>query len=173
MQAGHQVSTLAGLGGPSRIASSPLSESDIAAIDTEVVALNISIEKLLNHSTEYAGESYQQFIKMSDNSYIYLNPSSYSFHPNLNHIGHADTNITALLEDRAYYAAISNRISSTLETYANSHINLSKAKGFITDANYAKEVSELAKNSVLRQAGMAILAHANSEKSHVLALIKD
>ena len=41
----------------------------------------------------------------------------------------------------------------------------------ITDADFAQETSELAKNQILNQASMAMLSQANQSKQNVLQLL--
>ena len=46
-----------------------------------------------------------------------------------------------------------------------------QASGTITDADFAQETSELAKNSILNQASMAMLSQASQSKQNVLQLL--
>ena len=52
---------------------------------------------------------------------------------------------------RASLGALSNRLDDIMAVNVNTSINLSKAKGLITDANYAQETADLAKNNILQQ----------------------
>ena len=47
-----------------------------------------------------------------------------------------------------------------------------QASGRITDADFAQETSELAKNQILNQASMAMLSQANQSKQTVLQLLE-
>ncbi len=52
---------------------------------------------------------------------------------------------------RASLGALSSRLDNIMAVNINTSINLSKAKGLITDANYAQETADLAKNNILQQ----------------------
>jgi flagellin len=49
--------------------------------------------------------------------------------------------------------------------------NLSSAQSQITDANFAQETANLSKAQVLQQAGISVLAQANSLPQQVLKLL--
>jgi len=73
---------------------------------------------------------------------------------------------------RSDYGAAENRLGSALnnlETYAE---NTAAAESQIRDADFGYESSELAKNQVLQQAGVAVLAQAKSMSQSVMSLIQ-
>ncbi|MBM4368940.1 MAG: flagellin FliC [Deltaproteobacteria bacterium] len=73
---------------------------------------------------------------------------------------------------RSDYGAAENRLGSalnSLEVYAE---NTAAAESQIRDADFGYESSELAKNQVLQQAGVAVLAQAKSLTQNVVQLIQ-
>lgn len=72
---------------------------------------------------------------------------------------------------RSNLGAVQNRFESTIQTLANSEINLSAARSRIQDTDYAKEVANMIKQQILQQAGMSVLAQANQIPQNVLSLL--
>jgi len=87
---------------------------------------------------------------------------------NLAKIDHA---IMSVNENRAGLGALQNRLSSTVNNLAISTENLSAANSRIRDADMASESSELTKQSILAQAGTAVLSQANSSQNLALKLL--
>jgi flagellin len=82
-----------------------------------------------------------------------------------------DTALDTLSGYRSDYGAAQNRLDSALtnmETYSE---NLASAQSQIRDADFAYETAQLAKNQVMQQAGISVLAQANGATSSVLSLI--
>lgn len=73
---------------------------------------------------------------------------------------------------RAGLGAIQNRFSSTIANLSTSTENLSAARSRIRDADFAAETAELTRAQILQQAGVSILAQANSQPQLVLALLQ-
>lgn len=73
---------------------------------------------------------------------------------------------------RGDLGAIENRLSSTIANLAISIENLSAANSRIKDVDIADETSELTKNNILTQAGISVLAQANSIPEMALSLLK-
>jgi flagellin len=67
--------------------------------------------------------------------------------------------------------AVQNRFSSVATTQQAQSTNLSSAQSQITDANFAQETANLSKAQVLQQAGISVLAQANSLPQQVLKLL--
>ncbi|MFM0323790.1 flagellin N-terminal helical domain-containing protein [Caballeronia glebae] len=67
--------------------------------------------------------------------------------------------------------AAQNRFSSIASTQTQQSTNLSSAQSQITDANFAQETANLSKAQVLQQAGISVLAQANSMPQQVLKLL--
>ncbi|MEM9103187.1 MAG: flagellin [Pseudomonadota bacterium] len=72
---------------------------------------------------------------------------------------------------RASLGAAQNRFQSTASNISNTIINVTAARSRIRDTDFASETSELAKNQVLQEAGLSLLAQANSTAESVLSLL--
>jgi len=73
---------------------------------------------------------------------------------------------------KAVMGAKMNRIESTVRNIDNVRENLSAAKSRIIDADFAVETANLTKSMILQQAGISVLAQANSQPQSVLALLQ-
>ena len=83
-----------------------------------------------------------------------------------------DNAIKLVSTERGKLGAVSNRLSSTIANLDLVGINLSASKGRIADTDFAVESANLAKNQILQQAGVSMLAQANASQSTVLSLIQ-
>ncbi|MCL2791009.1 MAG: hypothetical protein FWD79_10255 [Desulfobulbus sp.] len=82
-------------------------------------------------------------------------------------------NAIALMDGtRADLGAIQNRFESTIANLQNISENVSAARSRIQDADIAQETSEMTKQSILQQAGVAILAQANQSQQLALTLLR-
>jgi flagellin-like hook-associated protein FlgL len=72
---------------------------------------------------------------------------------------------------RALLGALQNRFEHTMNNVAIAAENQTAAESRIRDADMAKEVAELTKNTVLQQAGMFMLTQANAHPQAVLRLL--
>jgi flagellin len=91
---------------------------------------------------------------------------------NLETIDLIDAAIQRVNTQRATLGATSNRLSFTVNNLTSTSTNLSLAKGTINDADYATETTNLAKNQILQQASIAMMAQANADYSKVLTLLR-
>jgi len=73
---------------------------------------------------------------------------------------------------RAKLGAVQNRFETTIGSLQISIENFSAARSRIQDADFAAETSELTRNQILQQAGIAMLSQANSIPQNVLALLQ-
>jgi len=73
---------------------------------------------------------------------------------------------------RGDLGALQNRFESTIANLQNVSENLSAARSRILDADIAQETSAMTKNNILQQAGVAILAQANTTPQLALQLLK-
>lgn len=87
-------------------------------------------------------------------------------------IGRADAALTAVSSLRSTLGAIQNRFDSTTASLSAVSENLQASRSRILDADFASETANLTKAQILQQAGIAILAQANSAPQAVLALLK-
>ncbi len=72
---------------------------------------------------------------------------------------------------RANLGALQNRMTSTVDTLAITEENLAAANSRIRDTDVAQATSEMTRNQVLLQAGVATLAQANQSTQLALKLI--
>jgi flagellin len=72
---------------------------------------------------------------------------------------------------RADMGAMQNRLTSTINSLAIADENLSAANSRIRDADIALEVSDMTKNNILMQSGIAVLGQANSQAQSALKLL--
>jgi flagellin len=89
----------------------------------------------------------------------------------LSAMGNLDEAIKRINENRSELGAMQNRLHSTSNTLGISVENLSDARSRIMDTDLAEETSKLAKNNILQQAGISVLAQANSAPNAALKLL--
>jgi flagellin len=82
-----------------------------------------------------------------------------------------DTAIDQLATDRATLGSTSNELTLAVDNLANTIENLSSARSQIEDADIAAESAQFTKNNVLMQAGVSMLAQANSTPQMGLRLL--
>lgn len=82
-----------------------------------------------------------------------------------------DTAIASVSDIRATLGAVQNRMSSAINSLSNMSENTAAARSRIMDADIAEETSSLTRNSILQQAGTAILAQANQQPQLALMLL--
>lgn len=73
---------------------------------------------------------------------------------------------------RATLGAIQSRFESTISNQSVVAENLSAARSRIRDADFAAETAELTRTQILQQAGLSIVAQANSLPQNVLSLLQ-
>jgi flagellin len=83
-----------------------------------------------------------------------------------------DTALGSVNTQRATLGSLQSRFDSVISNLQSSAENLTGARSRIRDADFASETASLTKNQVLQQAGMAMLAQANSLPNGVLALLR-
>lgn len=83
--------------------------------------------------------------------------------------------IDAAMEDvmsrRVDYGAVQSRFESAISSAESYSINMSESRSRIEDADYAKESAELVRVMILKRAGIASLAHANTSSQFALQLL--
>ncbi|WP_459945929.1 flagellin [Desulfocastanea catecholica] len=73
---------------------------------------------------------------------------------------------------RGDLGALQNRFESTISNLNNVSENLSAARSRILDADIAQETSAMTKGNILQQAGVSILAQANTTPQLALQLLQ-
>jgi len=74
--------------------------------------------------------------------------------------------------DRAELGAVTNRMNSTLSNLTSFIESAQAARSRVRDADFAFETSDLARNQILQQAGIAVIAQANSAPQQALQLLQ-
>lgn len=87
-------------------------------------------------------------------------------------VGQIDTDITAVTTARSTYGADIATFNSAIAALGAQSVNTSAAYSRIIDTDYAVETTNLTRNSILQQAGSAILAQANQVPNNVLTLLR-
>ena len=87
-------------------------------------------------------------------------------------IGTLDEAIKRINKQRADLGAYQNRLELTVKGLDVSAENLQASESRIRDTDMAAQMVEFTKNSVLQQAGTAMLAQANSQSQNVLSLLR-
>lgn len=73
---------------------------------------------------------------------------------------------------RANLGALQNRLNSTINNLGTYEENLSASNSRIRDVDVAAETAELTKNSIMTQAGVAVLSQANAANAVALQLLQ-
>jgi flagellin len=87
-------------------------------------------------------------------------------------LGAIDTALTQVNKQRADLGAYQNRFELAAKGINMAAENTQAAESRIRDTEMASEMVEFTKNSILTQAGTAMLAQANSQSQTVLALLQ-
>ncbi len=87
-------------------------------------------------------------------------------------ISRVDAALTTVSNFSSTLGAIQNRFQSTISTLSSQSTNLQASQSSIQDANFAQETANLSKAQVLQQAGISVLATANSQPQQVLKLLQ-
>ncbi|MGQ0557338.1 MAG: flagellin N-terminal helical domain-containing protein [Nitrospiraceae bacterium] len=87
-------------------------------------------------------------------------------------LSNIDSAISSVATARAEYGSLQNRFESTIANLEISSENLTAAESRIRDADIAYETAQFTKNQVLVQAGIAVLAQANTLPQQALALLQ-
>jgi flagellin len=83
-----------------------------------------------------------------------------------------DEAINVIASTRATFGTTQNRFESIVRSVQATSENLQASRSRIMDADFAKETAELTRTQILQQAGVAMLAQANSLPQNVLSLLQ-
>ncbi len=83
-----------------------------------------------------------------------------------------DAALAQINSSRADLGSYQNRFSSTVANLQSTSENLSASRSRIQDADFAAETAKMTRGQILQQAGVAILAQANSLPNNVLSLLR-
>ncbi|MEO5349073.1 MAG: flagellin FliC [Magnetococcus sp. YQC-3] len=87
-------------------------------------------------------------------------------------IARIDQAIDSVTSQRASLGALQNRFEAVVANLTNISLNTSVARSRVLDADMAAETAKLTQNSIMQQAGTAVLAQANQQPAIVLQLLK-
>jgi flagellin len=87
-------------------------------------------------------------------------------------IQRVDAALARIDSNRGDLGAVQNRFDSTIANLMNVSENISAAKSRIVDADFATETANLTKSQILQQAGLAMLAQANTVPQAALTLLQ-
>jgi flagellin len=87
-------------------------------------------------------------------------------------ISRIDSALSTVSNLRSTFGAVQNRFESTIANLQATSENLTASRSRIQDADFAAETAALTRNQILQQAGMAMLAQANSLPQNVMALLR-
>ena len=83
-----------------------------------------------------------------------------------------DTAIDKATAARADFGAKMNRLENTIEVISVQVENLQASESRISDVDVATEVAAMTRNQVLAQAGVSMLAQANTVPQMALSLLR-
>ncbi len=83
-----------------------------------------------------------------------------------------DSALTTVSSLRSTFGAIQNRFDSVIASLSTTAENMTASRSRIQDADFAAETANLSRAQILQQAGMAMVAQANSMPQAVLSLLK-
>ncbi len=82
-----------------------------------------------------------------------------------------DTSINNISSTRATFGAIQNRFEAVISNLSNTAENLTAARSRILDADFAAETANLTRSQIIQQAGVSVLAQANTLPQLALSLL--
>lgn len=83
-----------------------------------------------------------------------------------------DSALTTVNNLRARLGAMQSRFENTISNLSTTSENISGARSRIRDADFAQETANMTRAQILQQAGVAMLAQANSLPNQVLTLLQ-
>lgn len=121
------------------------------------------------HET-YAGYTDNQQMALGSSA---LNSSSVTSVANANTtITRVDAALSTVSTLRSTLGAIQNRFQSAINSTDATNQNLTSARSRIQDADFAAETSNMTSANILQQAGVSVLAQANSSQQSILKLLQ-
>lgn len=178
-------------------ASDTVGERERGFLNTEYSQLMSEIDRIAS-STEYngvpllngKGESFEiqvgtrnnpliDRIRLFDSSGADITPTALGLNLTAvsdklsaqNSLAAIDNALTNMSSIRATFGAMQNRLQSIIANIMTSRENLQAANSRIRDADLAAETTDLTKNQILMQSGVAVLGQANASTKAVLNLL--
>lgn len=84
-----------------------------------------------------------------------------------------DDALDSVSNTRSDLGSVQNRFESTIDNLSRSAEQAEAARSRIRDSDFAAEVSDLAKQQILEQAGLAVLGQANAMPQSALSLLQN
>ena len=171
-----------------KYANETLSASDKAAITAEAAALSAEVARL-GTDTEFNGISVlgsataiaiqvgandgQTIDVTTTDLATAVAPGVFDIDGNgAGAIASIDAAIQNVSTDRAAYGAVQNRLEYTSAQLGIYQENLSDSLSRVRDVDMASELVKFTKNQIVQQAGVAMLAQANTAPQSVLSLLR-
>lgn len=83
-----------------------------------------------------------------------------------------DTALDSINTKRSEYGAAQSRFEGVINQLSTAKLNTESAASRIMDTDYASETAKMTRSQVLQQAGVAMLAQANSMPNNVMSLLR-
>src|SRR6185369_4231643 len=87
-------------------------------------------------------------------------------------LGAITSAIALVAQKRGTLGSIESRLNVAIDNLRVASQNFSSAESRIRDVDVAEETANLTRNSILQQAGVAVLAQANQQPSLALSLLR-
>jgi flagellin len=160
-----------------KASSNTYSATDITNINSEITNLSSEIDDIAANTkfnnTAVSGQSIDPAVRFDGSTATMAIPAFLSGAvDSSSSVANIDTALNSISAARGSLGAIINRLEYTVNNLSNVSANTSAAYSRIMDADYAAESAEVAKGTVLQQAGAAMLAQANSSPQYVLSLLQ-
>ncbi len=157
-----------------------------AEIDRVVSTTEYNGKKILNGGGTWPGFEVQVGIHADENNTLGVDRRKFNFSSDRlglhgldfttkesarEHLADIDFALDSVSSYRSTLGALQSRFSTIADNLGTSHQNLSAANSRIKDADVASETGDLARNKILREAGTAVLAQANTQPEQALRLL--
>ena len=159
------------------------SDADKTALDTEAAAIYDAIDAIIE-TTKFNGvdllgfsvKSHQVAVADDGGSIHFKTSNGFTSVSDYNEAAGAEVTADIILSevatDLGNLAAGMSAFKARQAVAYSASANLAAAASRIEDTDFAKETANLAKNSVLNQAAMAMVAQANQAQSAILAVLQ-
>jgi flagellin len=144
-------------------------------MDGSLSASGVSLQVGINNTTQDRIQISATTFGNIDASALTLTTATLS---SIDTVGHAQSMLTVLdaaistvSTRRGNLGAVQNRLGSTIANLEIASENLSAANSRISDADFAIETANLTKSQIILQAGVAVLAQANTIPQYALQLL--
>jgi flagellin len=174
------VGTAEGLGataGNNNTANAALT-SAVGTANTPVTTVYAGTIRLTANATISLGGAHDPYVGYTANQQMALGSSALNS-SSVTSVANANTTITRVdsaLDTvstlRSTLGAIQNRFQSAINSTDATAQNLTAARSRIQDADFAAETSNMTSANILQQAGVSVLAQANSSQQSILKLLQ-